>query len=68
MLAEKRNYTTQFQAGLGMISETIELLRLWEPGMLPAHLANRVVETGLFARATARRARNLAVEMFAPCF
>lgn len=49
-----------------MIPETLDLLRMWEPGMIPAHLADRVVETGLFSRATARRARNLVVEMFAP--
>lgn len=49
-----------------MISETIELLRLWEPGMIPAQLADRAVETGCFSRTTARRARNLVAEMFAP--
>jgi hypothetical protein len=65
MTAEAR-YTTQFQAGLGMIPETLDLLRLWEPGMIPARLAERVIKDGLFSRTTARRARNLAVEMFAP--
>ena len=62
----ERHYTTQLQAGLGMVTETLDLLRLWEPGLIPAHLADRAVETGLFSRATARRARNLVVEMFAP--
>jgi len=65
MVAEK-SYTTQFQAGLGMIPETLELLRLWDPGMNPSALADRAVQTGIFSRATARRARNLAAEMFAP--
>jgi hypothetical protein len=59
-------YTTQLQAGLGMIPETMELLRLWEPGMIPSKLADRAVEDGIFSRATARRTRNLAAEMFAP--
>lgn len=59
-------YTTQLQAGLGMIPETLDLLRLWEPGMIPARLAEKAIEEGLFSRATARRARNLASEMFAP--
>jgi hypothetical protein len=59
-------YTTQLQAGLGMIPETLDLLRVWEPGMIPARLADKVVQDGLFSRATARRARNLAAEMFAP--
>jgi Putative inner membrane protein (DUF1819) len=65
MHAEK-NYTSQLGAGLGMISETMDLLRLWEPGLSPSQLADRAVEAGLFSRATARRARNLALEMFAP--
>jgi len=61
-------YTTQLQAGLGMIPETLDLLRLWEPSLIPSHLADRAIETGVFSRATARRARNLAAEMFAPRF
>jgi hypothetical protein len=59
-------YTTQLQAGLGMVSETLELLRLWEPGMIPSRLADQAVRSGVFSRTTARRTRNLAVEMFAP--
>ena len=65
-MATEKNYTTQLQAGLGMIPETMALLRLWEPGLIPAHLADRAVETGLFSRTTARRARNMVAEMFAP--
>lgn len=61
-----RNYTTQLQAGLGMIQETLALLRLWEPGLKPAHLADQAVQSGLFSRSTARRTRNLVAEMFAP--
>jgi hypothetical protein len=61
-------YTTQLAAGLGMIPETLDLLRLWEPGMIPARLAEKVIQDGLFSRATARRARNLTAEMFAPRF
>lgn len=59
-------YTAQLQAGLGMIPETLELLRLWEPGMIPARLKERAISEGTFSRATARRARNLVAEMFAP--
>lgn len=66
MSASEAPYTTQLQAGLGMIPETMDLLRLWEPGMIPARLAEKVIQDGLFSRTTARRARNLAVEMFAP--
>ena len=67
MHAEK-NYTSQLGAGLGMIPETMDLLRLWEPGLTPPQLADRAVAVGLFSRTTARRARNLAMEMFAPRF
>lgn len=49
-----------------MIQETMDLLRLWEPGVIPAHLADQAVKSGLFSRATARRTRNLVAEMFAP--
>lgn len=59
-------YTTQLQAGLGMIPETLALLRLWQPGMTPSQLADRAIKEGVFSRTTARRARNLAAEMFAP--
>lgn len=61
-----RIYTTQLQAGLGMVSETLDLLRLWQPGDIPARLAEKAVREGLFSRATARRARNITAEMFAP--
>jgi Putative inner membrane protein (DUF1819) len=65
-MAESRQFTTQLQAGLGMINETLALLRLWEAGDTPARLAERATSTGVFARTTARRARNIVVEMFAP--
>ena len=61
-------YTTQLGAGLGMIKETLDLLRIWEPGENAARLAEKAVSTGLFSRATARRTRNIVAEMFAPRF
>lgn len=67
-MANERAYTTQLQAGLGMLNETLELLRLVEPGDTPTRLAERVVSGGLFSRTTARRARNIVAEMFAPRF
>jgi hypothetical protein len=60
------NYTTQLGAGLGMINETLDLLRLVEPGDNVTRLSARVVESGLFSRTTARRAHNIVAEMFAP--
>jgi hypothetical protein len=59
-------YTTQLQAGLGMINETLDLLRLVESGDTPKRLSERVINAGLFSRTTARRAHNIVTEMFAP--
>lgn len=69
MIAEvgtQRKYTTQLQAGLGMVHETVDLLRLWEPGMTARELSRKAVAEGTFARTTARRAANIVTEMFAP--
>jgi hypothetical protein len=67
-MAKTRAYTTQLQAGLGMIHETLDLLRLWCPGDGPAQLADRAIASGTFSRTTARRTRNIVAEMFAPRF
>jgi hypothetical protein len=67
-VGERKQYTTQLQAGLGMIDETLDLLRLWQPGDTPSQLCEKVITTGVFSRATARRARNIVMEMFAPRF
>lgn len=67
-MGESRQYTTQLGAGLGMIQETYDLLRLWEPGDMPKQLSDKAIRTGVFSRATARRARNIVIEMFAPRF
>ena len=65
-VATPTKYTTQFQAGLGMIHETVDLLRLWEPGMSARELSRKAVAEGTFARTTARRTENIVTEMFAP--
>ena len=59
-------YTSRLGAGLGMIHETLDLLRLWQPGLTPLRLAKQALEVGLFSRTTARRSEDLAVEMFGP--
>jgi hypothetical protein len=51
-----------------MIQETFDLLRLWQPGDMPKQLCDKAIEMGVFSRATARRARNIVIEMFAPRF
>ena len=65
MHAEKE-YTSRLGAGLGMIHETMDLLRIWEPGMTPMSLSKHALDRGLFSRTTARRNEDLAIEMFAP--
>ena len=67
-MGESRQYTTQLGAGLGMVQETFDLLRLWQPGDTPKQLSDKAIRTGVFSRATARRARNIVMEMFAPRF
>ncbi len=64
--ATRTKYTTQLQAGLGMVHETVDLLRLWEPGMNARELSRKAVAEGTFARTTARRTMNIVTEMFAP--
>ncbi|MCI0487532.1 MAG: DUF1819 family protein [Blastocatellia bacterium] len=59
-------YTTQLQAGLGLINETKSLLDLWEPGMTAHQLQQAALESGRFPTVTARRLRNIVVECFAP--
>lgn len=59
-------YTTQLQAGAGLVEETRLLLSLYEQGMKPQGLMARALESGLFPRVTARRLRNVVSECFAP--
>lgn len=66
MMTASKAYTTQLQAGLGMIPETLALLQVWEPGMSATTLEGKAIAEGIFARTTARRTRNLVLEMFAP--
>lgn len=63
-----RPYTTQLQAGLGMPQETRDLLRIYQEGQSSAELAEAALAQNVFPRMTARRARNVVVEMFAPRF
>jgi hypothetical protein len=59
-------YTTQLQAGLGMIPETRALLSLWEPGMTVSVLSQTALQSGHFPSVSARRLRNVVAECFAP--
>jgi hypothetical protein len=59
-------YTTQLQAGLGLIPETGRLLDLWQPGMSGQHLLRVALDAGAFPTISARRLRNIVIEAFAP--
>jgi hypothetical protein len=59
-------YTTQLQAGLGLIAETMRLLALWESGMSGQHLLHIALASGAFPTISARRLRNIVIEAFAP--
>ena len=59
-------YTTQLQAGLGLLDETKLLLSLYEPGMTVAHLYDVALNSGFFPMVSARRLRNIIAECFSP--
>jgi hypothetical protein len=60
------NYTTQLQAGLGLVPETLKLLAIWEPGMAGQDLLKVALASGDFPTMTARRLRNIIIEAFSP--
>ncbi len=66
IVAYNSSYTTQLQAGLGLVNETKTLLDLWSPGMSASQLYQAALESGRFPTVTARRLRNIVVECFAP--
>ncbi len=65
-MQEERLYTTQLQAGLGLVNETKTLLDIWCPGMATNQLFQAALESGRFPNVTARRLRNIVAECFAP--
>lgn len=65
-MAVGKPYTTQLQAGLGLVDETRTLLELWSPGMPANRLQQVALESGRFPNVTARRLRNIVGECFAP--
>ena len=63
---DRELYTTQLQAGLGLVEETKTLLSLYEPGMSVGDLYERALQSGSIPMVTARRLRNITAECFAP--
>lgn len=66
MTVSKTVYTTQLQAGLGLVDETKLLLSLYQAGMSANQLYEKALGSGLFPMVSARRLRNIVVECFAP--
>jgi hypothetical protein len=65
-VTKSKPYTTQLQAGLGLVNETKTLLDLWVTGVSANQLHQVALESGRFPNVTARRLRNIVVECFAP--
>lgn len=65
-MIHQRYYTTQLQAGLGLIEETRQLLQIYQPGMTTVQLYEAALASGRFPLVTARRLRNIVAECFAP--
>lgn len=65
-MSKQRFYTTQLQAGLGLLDETRQLLQVYQSGMTASQLYDAALASGRFPLVTARRLRNIVAECFAP--
>lgn len=65
-MSQQRYYTTQLQAGLGLLEETRQLLQVYQPGMTASQLYDAALASGRFPLVTARRLRNIVAECFTP--
>lgn len=65
-MRQQRYYTTQLQAGLGLLEETRQLLQVYNSGMSASQLHEAALASGRFPLVTARRLRNIVAECFAP--
>ena len=68
VLADATNeaYAVRIAKGAGLIAETRDLLRAWQPGESAAVLAERVLQTDLLGKSTARRVKDIVQRVFAP--
>lgn len=64
MIAAEK-YNARLTAGLGMLDETRQLLRLWRDGMTGAALTSASLESGLFPGSSARSLKNIVGDAFA---
>ena len=65
-MIKQRFYTTQLQAGLGLLDETRQLLQVYQSGMTASQLYDAALASGRFPLVTARRLRNIVAECFGP--
>lgn len=68
VLADTTNeaYAVRIAKGAGLIAETRDLLREWQPGESAAALAERVLKNDLLGKSTARRVKDIVQRVFAP--
>ena len=64
--ATNEAYAVRIAKGAGLIAETRDLLRAWHPDESAAALAERVLETDLLGKSTARRVKDIVQRVFAP--
>ena len=67
-VSEEQFYTTALTQAQGIIPESLELFRAWEPGEVRADFVNRAIDEGVLSQATQRRAENILKEGFASRF
>lgn len=59
-------YSSKLGAGLGLITETKNLLEIWSEGMSTRDLHQAALDSGRFPSITARRLQNIITDCFAP--
>jgi len=62
----EREYNTGLCKGQGMLPETLRLLQVWEPGMKPHQLAEKVRSQGLISKGSAQRVSDIVSRAFVP--
>ena len=67
-MTSKRKYTTELSKGQGAIPEMLAVLDVWEPGMKVVDLKQSVLDSGVIARATALRVKDIVGRVFASRF